>query len=395
MIEWHSMNQENAEKIDQYIAHNPDAKLQKTLSVIIKGQSIEIQVYKLPLDLLFYNIKNGRFTAEYLELKEKIGRELHPDVSKDKSIIQQMLLELDPKRSLNLEHDIRKFGQREPGICTYDGYVHNGNRRLSVIQNIVDTGDLHFNYLQVARLPLEVNDRDLFLIEAGIQFSKDVQLDYGPINTLLKFKEGIDAGLSPLQLATNIFGFKDEKEVLEKLEILKLIVKYLKFIGEENRFKKADRIVEHFIDLNNILKREKRFGASISEVISYQNIGFQLIHDGVTQRELRKLKEIGSEEKSRKQLFKALEYSKPESAGKKMVKKLEAEDNDGCTPARTIFNQAVDTVNALKDTNKPLTNLERAFTNLDTIDEQNEFIKTDEFQSLLIRIETIINKLKK
>ena len=389
------MNKENAEKIDQYIVQNPDAKLQKTHSVIIKGQNRDIQVYKIPLDLLFYNIKNGRFAAEYLELKEKLGRELNPDVSEDKSIIQQMLLELDPKRSLNLENDIRKFGQREPGICTFDGYVHNGNRRLSVIQNIVNTGDLHSNYLQVARLPSEVDAQDLFLIEAGIQFSKDVQLDYGPINTLLKFQEGINAGLSPLQLAKNIYGFKDEKEVLEKIEILRLIVKYLKFIGAPNHFKKADRIVEHFIDLNNILKREKRNGASVSDIFSYQNIGFQLIHDGITQRELRKLKDIISEERSRQQLFKALEYSKPESTGKKMEKKLEAEDNENFTPARTIFNQATDTINALKDQNKPLTNLERALTNLDAIDERNESIGTNEFQSLLFRIETIIQKLKK
>lgn len=387
------VNEENAKKIDQYITQNPDAKLAKTHSVIIKGQSRDIQVYKIPLDLLFYNIKNGRFAAEYLELKDKIGRDLHSDVSDDKKIVQQMLLELDPKRSLNLETDIRKFGQREPGICTYDGYVHNGNRRLSVIQNIVDSGDLHFNYLQVARLPREVDEQDLFLIEAGIQFSKDVQLDYGPINTLLKFKEGIDAGLSPQQLAKNIFGFKDEKEVLEKLEVLKLIIKYLKFIGEENRFKKADRIVEHFIDLNNILKHEQKKNTSINEILSYQNIGFQLIYDGVTQRQLRKLKDIISEERSRQQIFKALEYSKPESSGEKMEKKLIALDDAGITPARTIFNQASDIVNSIKDS--PITNLERAFTNLVTINEQHESIKTEEFQSLLLRIETIIKKLKK
>jgi len=389
------MNKENAEKIDQYLTQNPDAKLAKTHSVIIKGKSSDIQVYKIPLDLLFYNIKNGRFAAEYLELKDKIGRDLHSDVPEDKSIIQQMLLDLDPKKSLNLENDIRKFGQREPGICTFDGYVHNGNRRMSVIQNIVDTGDLHSNFLQVARLPPEIDAQDLFLIEAGIQFAKEVQLDYGPINTLLKFKEGIDAGLSALQLSKNIFGFKDEKEVLEKLEILKLIVRYLKFIGEENHFKKADRIVEHFIDLNNVLNREKKNGASISEILSYQNIGFQLIHDGVSQRQLRKLKDIISEEKSKQQLFKALEYSKPESAGKKMERKLKADDDESFTPARTIFNQAADTVNSIKDSSKPLTNLERAFTNLDTIDERNEFINTDDFQSLLFRIETIIKKLKK
>ncbi len=58
------------------------------------------------------------------------------------------------------------------------------------------------------------------------------QLDYGPINTLLKFKEGIDNGLTPIQVVRNLYGYEDEKQILEKLEILKLIVKYLKLIGE-------------------------------------------------------------------------------------------------------------------------------------------------------------------
>jgi hypothetical protein len=127
---------------------------------------------------------------------------------------------------------------------------------------------------------------------------------------------------------------------------------------------------------------------------AYQNIGFQLIHDGITQRELRKLKDIISEEKSRQQLLKALEYSKPEPIEKKIEQKLKAIEDESFTPARTIFNQANDTVNSIKDSSKPITNLERAFTNLDTIDERNEFIKTEEFQSLLHRIEIIINKLK-
>jgi len=62
-------------------------------------------------------------------------------------------------------------------------------------------------------------------------------------------------------------------------EIQKLITEYLKFIGEPNQFKKADRIVEPFIDLSKILAAEKRNGASTDELLAYQNIGFQLIHD--------------------------------------------------------------------------------------------------------------------
>ena len=61
---------------------------------------------------------------------------------------------------------------------------------------------------------------------------------------------------------------------------LEMITKYLKFIG-------ADGIVEHLIDLNKILTAEKRSGASTSEILAYQNMGFQLIHDGITQRGLK------------------------------------------------------------------------------------------------------------
>ena len=389
------MNEENVKKIDDYITQNPDAKLPKTHSVIIKGENKDIQVYKIPLNLLFYNIKNGRFAAEYLELKEKLGRDLEPKKTEDKKIIQKMLLELDPKKSLELENDLRKYGQREPGISTYDGYIHNGNRRMSVIQNIVDTGNISADFLQVARLPPNVDEQDLWLIEAGIQLSKNVQLDYGPINTLLKFKEGIDNGLTPIQVAKNLYGYGDEKQILEKLEILKLIVKYLKFIGEPNHFKKADRIVEHFIDLSKIIASEKRMGASTDELLAYQNIGFQLIHDGVTQRDLRAMKKIVKEEKSRLQLFKALEYSKPESSKKKVETKMKAEADDVYTPAITLFYEANDTAKAITDSSKPLTNLERAFTNLDTIDGRNSVVSETEFQKLLERLEKIVNKLKR
>ena len=391
----HQFEEENAKKINDYIQKHFDCKLNKTHSVIIKGESHDVQVYKLPLELLFFNIKNGRFAAEYLELKEKIGRELHPENPDDAKTIQKMLIELDPKHTLELGSNIRKFGQRDPGICTYGGFVHNGNRRMAVMQTIVEEGDIKFNFLEVALLQPGVEPVDLWLIEAGIQLAKPTQLDYGPINTLIKFKEGIDLGLSPQQIAKNLFGFSDEKQVLEKLEILKMITKYLKFIGEPERYKKADGIVEHFIDLNKILTAEKRSGASTDELLAYQNIGFQLIFDGVTQRELRQLKKIISEEKSKQQLFKALEHSKPEPVEKKLAKKLEADENDSFTPARTIFNEANDTVKAIKDSSQPLTNLERAFTNLDTIDERNKTVIDAEFQSLLDRIEKIVQKLKK
>ena len=91
------MNENNAKTIDNYISKNPDSAVGKKLSVIISGESQDIQVYKIPLNLLFYNIKNGRFAAEYIELKEKLSRELNPENPDDEKEIQKMLIGLVKK----------------------------------------------------------------------------------------------------------------------------------------------------------------------------------------------------------------------------------------------------------------------------------------------------------
>ena len=103
------------------------SKVQKTHSVLVGGLNEDLQVYKIPLKHLVYNIRNGRFAAEYQELKNKKGRELESENKEDRKELQKLLISLDPKQSMILEKDVRQYGQREPGVCTHGGQVINGN----------------------------------------------------------------------------------------------------------------------------------------------------------------------------------------------------------------------------------------------------------------------------
>ena len=76
-----TFEESNAKILDEYIANNPQATLQKTHSVVLSGRSVDLQVYKIPLEYLVYNIRNGRFAAEYQELKNKKGRENSEEVT--------------------------------------------------------------------------------------------------------------------------------------------------------------------------------------------------------------------------------------------------------------------------------------------------------------------------
>lgn len=391
------MNNENSEdalKINEFIKNNPNCKLPKNITIILQGKNMDLQIYRLPLDLTYYNIKNGRFAAEYVDLIKNEGRELNPKNSEDSKKIQAELIGLDPKQSRILEKDLQQYGQKDPGIITYDGFVINGNRRRSVLEELISSGHSKFKFIEVARLPPNVSSQDLWKLEAGIQLSKNIQVEYGPINELLKFKEGIDAGLKPIEIANSLYGGFKEKDILDKLEQLKLIMEYLNFIGEPGVFNRAKRIHEHFIDLQNILKGFKKFGAVPDEIVNVKRIGFQLIHDGVPQREIRKIKEILANEKSKREFLKAIEYSKSEESNKKKERKIRAELIDGFTEPRTIFNNCLDSIKALSESQQPEKLLKRALTNLESIDFDSNLLRDPEITALISDIELIIKKIK-
>ena len=366
----YSQNTQNAVKIDEHIKNNPDSTIPKVVTIKLHGKRTDLHTYRIPLSLTFYNIKNGRFAAEYADLKRDENREFNTTNFVDSKRIKDLLLELDPNQSQLLEKDMLQNGQKEPGIITHDGYVINGNRRRAVLDNLVSAyGRSEFSFIEVARLPPNVSTQDLWKIEAGIQLSHNPQLNYGPINELLKFKEGIDSGLSPKEIANELYGGFKEKDILTKLEEFKLIAEYLRFIQEPDVFNKAKGIHEHFTYLRKILNEfEDKINPKIEEKIRAKHIGFQLIHDGVQAREFRKMKDILLDNSAIDELWSAEKYSEPEPLSVKEEKKLLADQRDEFTEARTIFNNCLDSVKAHSEAQQPEKLLERALKNLKSID---------------------------
>jgi len=363
-------NDQNATKIDKYIADNPSCRIRKDITIKLHGKSTDLQTYRLPIELTFYNIKNGRFAAEYADLKKEKRRELDTTDLEDSKTIKKLLIEIDPRQSQILENDILQHGQRDPGIITHDGYVINGNRRRAILDNLVSLhGRSQFQFIDVARLPPDVSAQDLWKVEAGIQLARNPQLKYGPINELLKFKEGIDAGLSAKEIANELYGGFKEKDIITKLEEFKLIASYLRFIQEPNVFNKAKGIHEHFVDFQKILAEFKdKVAPKNDELVTAQHIGFQLIHDGVPARDFRKLKNVLINDTTRKELWEAQPHSVPEPSNVKYKRKTDADQKDEHTEARIIFNNCLDSDKALSEARQPEKLLRRALKNLESID---------------------------
>ena len=80
------VNQESKDRIDKYIKENPECEQRQVVPTVLKEERKEIPVYRLPIELLYYNIRNGRFAAEYASLAKKQGGELNAEDPNDAKV---------------------------------------------------------------------------------------------------------------------------------------------------------------------------------------------------------------------------------------------------------------------------------------------------------------------
>jgi hypothetical protein len=373
------INSQNAKKIDSYITdYKEQADLNDTEKVRIQDKVIKIDVFRLPLDYLFYNIENGRFAKEYLNLKKVTG-ELNPENSKDAKEIEKMLRGQSISKTQWLKDDIKTMGQQEYGIITHDGFVINGNRRMSVLHLLADENP-DYGYMNVARLPSNVEESDIYKIELGKQMAREQKLDYGPINELLKIEHGIKSKLTSAQIAATIGYTKEEIE--EKMARLELIRDYLDFIGEPDNFEAVDDINEHFIDLHDKifsekLLKQKRFNSG--ELDKIKNIAFATMKAKVPAKALRKIPKMVTNPKIRSSFFEAAKVAKPSSAKE----------------ALEIFKVCETRLQAETDKGKPAKLLNSILATFDSVDFHHPELKQEENKNMIKKIIEYMDNLKK
>ena len=396
------INSLKAREIDSYISSN-DCLQHNKLPVQLKGQRVPLEVYRFPIELLIYNKRNGRFAAEIMQKQEELGRELDPLEEEDRKIIKKLLLGEDEIATQLLKDDLIKVGQLEPGIITLDGIVINGNRRMAVFEDLLEEkSDPQYGYLTAARLPKNVDEKDIYRLEIGLQLSRPYRKDYGPINDLLKVKEGIKIGLTPKEIVNSMFGGFKESEIKEKIERLKLIENYLDYIGKPKQYEEVKGWHEHFKDLQNDIStfRNKKMGAE--EIYRATIAGFELIIAKVPHMDIRKIKNLMTEKKIKESLMESVEKVINEKTSieekikkpKKLIKKKKLKSPTKITKEfKEDFESLKDTYKAQKEADKPKTLLKRALSSLESINPRHSKLKDPEIIELLKNITVIVKKL--
>lgn len=375
---------ERVDQIDQYIKNGGNSSIVSQSILYFMGERQVLPVYKLPINLLSFNIENGRFAAEKRKKEAELGYEIDSRNPQHEKYFIELLLPKGQKTD-RLINDIDKNGQLKPGVITHDGFVIDANRRLAVLKYLNSIKpDSKYQYLLVHRLPANVPMVEIYKLEVQFQIKEDLKEEYNPINDLLKIKQGLEL-MSKRELAETLDW--SEKEIDNYQRRLDLVDGFLSFIHAPGDYTKVLDFNEHFKEFQKELEAMKRQGVSAlkrDEAVDafYYALRVNLDPDfkkTITQRDhIRYMREAFLNDKIYDVLTKNM-FNNPNATTDQIFNDVSA---------------AAEMARIQRANDKPIEYLKKAINMLSQIPEDHDALQTDNFVEMFEELELLIKQIK-
>ena len=272
------------------------------------------KAFRIPIDLLHFNIRNGRYATKFTLLQgANPGVNINPTDSHWRNEILKMLNGTweDPNTGVNtrnerghfqsLVEDLEQRGQERTGIVLEDGGVMSGNRRLAALMTL---SELHpeadrYRYLHAFIVPGQgVSPADAWRLEMSAQMGQGRLIrDYDAVERLIKIREGVhmlretniyDSEEAAIRVVANDLG-TDPGTIRKDLDSLKHIDNYLEAIARSGEYWLANSLTEVFTELEPLEQAmrvnsiafpdQARIRTAVYYMIRNDQADFRLIRD--------------------------------------------------------------------------------------------------------------------
>lgn len=232
------MNESNIslfKKIKQGLIDKTGAK--PKLPTNIRGIHEEtLEVYKIPLEFLYYNDSNGRIASEITRLEKKLEPCYTFINDSYNERIEKLIYEANKSSLDKTKKSIESKGQQVFGYVLDDGRVIDGNRRFTALRKIQkNTGKTQ--YFEAVILPFSYNKKvdrtKVKQLELAIQMGIEKKQDYDNVDAAVDVYQTINVEklLSISDYANE--ANKSTKLIQKQLGAALLIRKFLEFINAE------------------------------------------------------------------------------------------------------------------------------------------------------------------
>ncbi len=238
---------ERKERILEAVRNNNN---QKEFRLFYRGSYRMLPIVDVPIELLIYRVENIRtknLQKEWLARHKDLPSNLFSKENDTSSIEVQenqhdvLRLVVDKENLFKTFEKDNKNEQTDPLICTNDGVVVNGNRRLCTWRELYYRDKIrysHFQTVSVAVLP-DNDEQGIYDLEIRLQVTPDMKADYTWHAIAADCQEKIEAGMDITDIAKK--QGKKPQEIKACIECYEYAEKHLESIGHPNEWSKVDK----------------------------------------------------------------------------------------------------------------------------------------------------------
>lgn len=222
----------------------------KQKNIVISNEAKEYEVYKIPIDILTYNLNNGRMFMEVKRLENEENKDLanlkKSDPKSYNDEIENIIWSTNEERNLATKRDIESFGQMEPGVVLDEGTVIDGNRRFTCLRRLhrEHPDDERFNYFLAAIIKVDgkkITNKLLKEYELRVQFGVDEKVPYSVINKNMSIYKLIEEDSFDYNTIADLLGNDMTPGKINKIcKTCKLVEEFLEYINKENEYQIAE-----------------------------------------------------------------------------------------------------------------------------------------------------------
>ena len=228
----------------------------------IDGHSKNYIVYKIKLDMLYYNDQNDRIATWISKYKiENVIKEFDvSDKENYNNIIHKFITESNEDSIKRTQKNVRMIKQQVPGVVLCDGRIIDGNRRFTCLRNI-QVEDIETGYFEAVILDRNINDnkKEIKMLELKLQHGEDEKVGYNPVDKLVGLYNDVineNSKLLTVQEYSKSVG-QDEKDIKVEIEKAELMVEFLDFFNMSAQFHRISElnVIDALNELHKALKK--------------------------------------------------------------------------------------------------------------------------------------------
>ena len=242
---------------------------EETKSLLIDKRVIVRPVFNIPIELLRYNILNGRIFTEVNSLRSNDEIDFDSlSLEESNNNIENLIWDTDPAKNKSTMSSIEDYGQLEAGVILVNGTVIDGNRRFTCLRrlNRSNPDDEKYSYFRAVILDPEqeeISDTEIRKFELSVQFGQEEKVDYNPLNKALSIYFDITNKAIKTKEMAEILG-ESVNVINNRIETVKVLYDYLNFMRSNDDFEIAKRLKVYYA-LEPLASYVKKKRKSLSE----------------------------------------------------------------------------------------------------------------------------------